>query len=180
MPAGSEAILVVASDRDDLDEALAALALALLGCGAALLAVTIVIVPRLLRRELAPLNELAERAAHVNADSLATRFPSDGLPGELAPISGRLNDLLARLEQAFERERQFGADLAHELRTPIAELRSLAEVALKWPDAREATTDRETLAIALQMEGIVTRLLALLGANVDNSPSPPSASRLRR
>jgi len=157
-----EAILVVASDRDELDEALTDLALALLGCGAALLAVTIVIVPRLLRRELAPLNQLAERAAAVNAESLATRSPSDGLPGELGPISRRLNDLLARLEQSFERERQFGADLAHELRTPIAELRSLAEVALKWPDARDATTDRETLAIALQMEGIVTRLLALL------------------
>lgn len=158
----TDAIVVVASDTDELDEALGDLALALLGCGAALLVVTIAIVPRLLRRELAPLNELAERAARVNADSLATRFPLGGLPGELAPISGRLNDLLARLEQSFERERQFGADLAHELRTPIAELRSLAEVALKWPDAREATTDRETLAIALQMEGIVTRLLALL------------------
>jgi signal transduction histidine kinase len=158
----TDAIVVVASDSDELDDALADLAFALLGCGAALLAVIIVIVPRLLRRELAPLNELAERAAGVNAESLATRFPTTGLPGELAPISSRLNDLFARLEQSFQRERQFSADLAHELRTPIAELRSLAEVALKWPDAREATTDRETLAIALQMEGIVTHLLALL------------------
>jgi two-component system sensor histidine kinase QseC len=155
-------ILVVASDTDELDEALGDLAFALLGCGAALLTVIIVIVPRLLRRELAPLNALAERAASVNAESLATRFPTDGLPGELAPINTRLNDLLARLEQSFERERQFSADLAHELRTPVAELRSLAEVALKWPEARDANADRETLAIALQMEAIVTRLLALL------------------
>jgi two-component system sensor histidine kinase QseC len=161
-PAPTDVILVVASDSDELDEALSDLAFALLGYGGALLMVIIVIVPRLLRRELAPLNALAERAASVNAESLATRFPADGLPGELAPICRRLNDLLARLEQSFERERQFSADLAHELRTPIAELRSLAEVALKWPDAREATTDRETLAIALQMEGIVTRLLMLL------------------
>lgn len=160
--APGEAILVVASDCDELDEALTTLALVLLGCGAALLTVIIVIVPRLLRRELAPLNALAERAASVNAESLATRFPTDGLPGELAPISTRLNDLLARLEQSFERERQFSADLAHELRTPVAELRSLAEVALKWPDARDPNADRETLAIALQMEAIVTRLLALL------------------
>jgi len=40
-------------------------------------------------------------------------------------------------------------------------LRSLAEVVLKWPDTREATINRETLAIAVQMEGIVTRLLGL-------------------
>ncbi|HTS18424.1 MAG TPA: ATP-binding protein [Verrucomicrobiae bacterium] len=156
------AVLVVASDTDEMDDALEDLALALIGCGAALLAITVVIVPRLLRRQLAPLDQLAERAVHVDADSLATRFPTDGLPGELAPISSRLNELLARLERSFQRERQFSADLAHELRTPIAELRSLAEVALKWPDAREAATDREILAIALQMEGIVTRLLTLL------------------
>ena len=171
-----DVVLVVASDTDELEETLGALAFALFGCGAALLAVTFVIVPRLLRRELAPLNELAERAARVNAESLATRFPTNGPPGELVPIAQRLNDLLARLQQSFERERQFSADLAHELRTPIAELRSLAEVALKWPDAREATTDRETLAIALQMEGIVTRLLALL--RCERGQLPVAAERV--
>jgi two-component system sensor histidine kinase QseC len=160
--APNEVILVVASDRGELNEALTALAFALLGCGAGLLVITFVIVPRLLRRELAPLDALAERATRINADSLATRFPTNSLPGELSPISSRLNDLLARLEQSFERERRFSADLAHELRTPIAELRALAEVALKWPETREAATDREALAIAMQMEGVVTRLLALL------------------
>jgi len=158
----NEVILVVASNREELNETLTTLAFALLGCGAGLLAVTVVIVPRLLRRELAPLDALAEQATHINADSLATRFPTISLPGELTPISSRLNDLLARLEQSFERERRFSADLAHELRTPIAELRALAEVALKWPETREAATDREALAIAMQMEGVVTRLLALL------------------
>lgn len=160
--APGEIILVVASDRHELNETLATLAVALLGCGAGLLALTVVVVPRLLRRELAPLDALAEQATHINADSLATRFPTNSLPGELTPISSRLNDLLARLEQSFERERRFSADLAHELRTPIAELRTLAEVALKWPETREAATDREALAIAMQMEGVVTRLLAVL------------------
>jgi len=160
--APNEVILVAASNRDELNETLAALAFALLGCGAGLLVIALVIVPRLLRHELAPLDALAERATRINADSLATRFPTSSLPGELTPISSRLNDLLARLEQSFERERRFSADLAHELRTPIAELRALAEVALKWPETREAATDREALAIAMQMEGIVTRLLALL------------------
>jgi two-component system sensor histidine kinase QseC len=157
-----EIILVVASDRHELNETLTALAFALLGCGAGLLVIIFILVPRLLRRELAPLDALAERATRINADSLATRFPTNSLPGELTPISSRLNDLLARLEQSFERERRFSADLAHELRTPITELRALAEVALKWPETREAATDREALAIAVQMEGVVTRLLALL------------------
>jgi two-component system sensor histidine kinase QseC len=154
--------LVLASDRRELDETLATLALVLGASGFLLLAVTAVVVPRVLSRELSPLHQLADQAARISADSLATRFPTEALPGELTPISSRLNDLLGRLEQYFERERRFSADLAHELRTPIAELRSMAELALKWPEAREAQADREVLAIAMQMEGIVARLLALL------------------
>src|SRR5207249_7832115 len=51
----------------------------------------------------------------------------------------------------------------HELRTPIAELRALAEVALKWPDDSDTARSalQEALAIALQMESIATGLLAL-------------------
>ena len=158
----SELLLVVASDRRGLDRTLATMGCMLFGCGGLLLAATALLVPRVLRGELAPLNELADQAARVNADSLTERFPTNSMPAELRPISSRLNDLLGRLQEAFERERRFSADLAHELRTPIAELRSLAELALKWPEAREAEADREVLAIALQMEGIVTRLLALL------------------
>ncbi len=158
----AELTLVVAGALGELDETLAALAVVLLGCGLLLLAATGLIVPRVLRRELAPLNQLAEQAGRIHADSLSTRFPTNALPGELAPISSRLNDLLSRLEESFERERRFSANLAHELRTPIAELRSLADLALKWPESRPAEIDQDTFAIAVQMEGIVTRLLALL------------------
>jgi len=79
----------------------------------------------------------------------------------LKPIAGRLNELLGRLEQSFERERRFSADLAHELRTPIAELRNLAECALKWPESREPGTDTEVLAVARHMEALTTSMLAL-------------------
>jgi two-component system sensor histidine kinase QseC len=85
------------------------------------------------------------------------------MPMELLPICERLNDLLARLENSFTRERQFTADAAHELRTPIAELRSLSEVSLKWPDDAEATdlAFQDALQIACKMETIILRLLAL-------------------
>jgi signal transduction histidine kinase len=154
--------LMVAMDRGEMDATLDSAALILVGVGSVLLLAMAVLVPTVLRRGLAPLDALAQQASGINAASLSTRFASDGLPGELAPISARLNDLLARLEASFERERRFSGDLAHELRTPIAELRSLAEVAMKWPDARPADTDREALAIALQLDGIVSRLLSLL------------------
>lgn len=156
-----EVELVVATDRRDLDETLLQLTGLAAGCGVLLLGATLWVVPRVLRRGLQPLDRLGEQAARIDAGSLAARFPLSDLPEELQPIGSRLNDLLARLEQSFERERRFSADLAHELRTPIAELRSLAECALKWPESRDAATDSEVLAIARHMEALATSMLAL-------------------
>ena len=159
--ASPELLLVVASDRDDLEETLVLLLALAAGSAVLLAGATWWVVPRVLARGLAPLATLGEQAARIDATSLATRFPEGDLPLELQPIANRLNALLARLEQSFERERRFSADLAHELRTPIAELQSLAENALKWPDARDPATDREALAIAHQMQALVTQMLAL-------------------
>jgi two-component system sensor histidine kinase QseC len=156
-----EAVLVVASSRQHLDRTLTTLQLVLAGGGLLLLAATALVVPRVLRRELNPLQTLADEAARIDAASLSVRFPARNLPGELAPITARLNELLARLEDAFERERRFSSDVAHEFRTPVAELRSLAELAHKLPDARPANTEQEVLAIALHLESVLTRLLAL-------------------
>jgi signal transduction histidine kinase len=153
--------LVLGSDRGELDRTLGTLALVLLGTGLTLLAATAAAVPRLLKGTLRPLDRLSQQAASITAPRLSARFSTD-VPLELAPITGGLNDLLSRLEQSFDRERRFSSDVAHELRTPVAELRSLAEVALRWPEARELRTDHAALAIARRMEGIVTRLLALL------------------
>ena len=156
-----EVKLVVAADAENLEEALWALLGLSAGCAALLVGATLWLIPRVLRRGLRPLEVLGEQAARIEAETLATRFQAEALPVELQPIAGRLNDLLARLERSFERERRFSADLAHELRTPIAELRSLAECALKWPETRDSSSDRDTLAIAQQMEQLVTHLLAL-------------------
>jgi two-component system sensor histidine kinase QseC len=161
-PGPIDAILVVATDRSEIDRTLSLLGSVLAGVGVLLASAIALAIAYGLRRELAPLDALAEQAGRIDATSLAIRFPVDALPGELRPIADRLNALLGRLEQSFEREREFSANVAHELRTPLAELRTAAELALAWPDARQADTDRETLAIARQMEGIVSRLLALL------------------
>lgn len=158
---GKELHLVIASDREDLDETLWQLLGLCAGITALLVGVTLWLIPRVLRRGLVPLNQLGQQATLIDADSLSTRFAAAQFPAELRPITERLNDLLRRLEQSFERERRFSADLAHELRTPLAELRSLAECALKWPESRDPEIDRDTLAIAQHMERLVTHILAL-------------------
>ena len=163
-PAGvtaPEVFLAVASDRGDLDATLRRLLGLAAVCAVLLATATLWVVPRVLRQGLEPLAALGEQTAQIDAGSLATRFPEENLPAELQPIAKRLNALLARLEQSFDRERRFSANLAHELRTPLAELQSLAENALKWPEARDPETDRETLAIARQMEALVSRMLTL-------------------
>lgn len=155
------AVITVASTREPLDTTLHTL-LAALSLSTGLLMVSAwVLVPRVLRRGMRPLDELADQVTGITVDTLSMRFSESGTPAEIAPIARRLNDLLERIGASFGRERRFSADLAHELRTPLAELRSQAELALKWPDARAATADADTLAIALRMEHIVTRLLAL-------------------
>ena len=156
-----EAAVTVAVDRRPLDDTLTSVLLALLGASAAFMGITTLIIPWVVRKELAPLIGLAEQVQEMKGTSIHQRFSTVNLPGELIPVASRLNELLERLEATLIRERQFSDDLAHEFRTPIAELRSLAEVAIKWPGTREKGNDEEVLAIAVQMENLIGSLLAI-------------------
>lgn len=159
----SSVTLVLARDRASLDRVLAGFEGTLAVVGLLFVAGTAVMVALVVRRGLRPLAGLAAQAAGIDAGSLQRRFPTATMPAELRPICERLNDLLGRLEAAFQRERRVTADIAHELRTPIAELRALTEVALQWPEDANATTRtvQDALEIAQHMEQIVTALLAL-------------------
>jgi two-component system sensor histidine kinase QseC len=69
--------------------------------------------------------------------------------------------LLARLESSFERERRFGADVSHELLTPLTELRSLGEYALRYPDTDSRQGWKQALEILRKMESIIVCLVDL-------------------
>lgn len=114
-----------------------------------------------LNRGLKPLTNLGEQLKTIDTSRLDARFPTEDLPTELSPIANRLNELIQRLEAGFDRERRFSSDLAHEMRTPIAELKAMTEVALKWPDQAGAKTHQEALEIAEHLESMVENLLAL-------------------
>jgi signal transduction histidine kinase len=156
--------LVLLQDRTPVRRVQKALLSSLLLTLGLLCAGVLIVVPWVVRRGLRGLARVSRQAAQIDASTLSHRLPTQGVPAELRPICHRMNDLLARLEDAFARERRFSANVAHELRTPIAELRSLAEVALRWPGdgpAAAAQGFEDALAIARQMEAIVTTLLAL-------------------
>jgi two-component system sensor histidine kinase QseC len=180
-----ELTLVIARRRGPLDDQLNRLKTVFVLTGVLLVLSTVGIVSVVVRKQLASLSRLARRAATIDASSLQTRFPTASLPGELQPICERLNDLLARLEASFTRERRFTTDVAHELRTPIAELRSMAEVALKYPgDALTTTrTLEDVLAVAGQMEAVSTGLLAIArcqAGSLEHKLEPINVSALFR
>lgn len=153
--------LVVAVRSKGVNKDLGEILLITVAGGIVMVGLTALMVPLVLRRGLRPLARLADEVKKINAETLTLRFPTEGVPRELAVITERLNELLVRLEHSFERERRVSAAMAHELRTPIAELRNQAEIALKWPESRDPEADRDALAIARQMEAVVTHLLTL-------------------
>ena len=114
-----------------------------------------------LKNGLKPLYSLGNKLASVDSSSLNHRFSKNDLPVELSPICDHLNELIGRLEDSFERERRFSGNLAHELRTPIAELKMMAEVTLRWPENETESHANETLDIAQQLQEIIESLLAL-------------------
>ncbi|MEO8507511.1 MAG: ATP-binding protein [Betaproteobacteria bacterium] len=93
---------------------------------------------------LRPLRELGEQVASRDSHNLAP-LDAGTSPAEVAPLVGSLNHLFERVGQSLARERRFTADAAHELRTPIAALRTQAQVALG------ATTDAERAKALLKV-----------------------------
>jgi signal transduction histidine kinase len=116
-----------------------------------------------IRRGLRPLDRLAARIGEMEEASLMQRIDFDGLPRELQPVKDRLNDLLGRLESGMKRERALSADMAHELRSPLAGLRATIEVALSRPRAPEQYCEAFTdgLRITGQMQSLVENLLSM-------------------
>lgn len=80
------------------------------------------------RRALAPVEEIARTAGEIQAQNLSERLPVGGTGDELDHLSSTLNGMLGRLEDSFRRVTQFTADASHELRTPVAIIRTTAEV----------------------------------------------------
>lgn len=157
------AVLSVARGRERLDELIRSFYLAAIATSALLLAGIASLVHFAVRRGLAPLDEIGNQVQALNADRLDSRVVMHPPVRELLPVVEQLNALLLRLKDAFERERRFSSDVAHELRTPVAELRSLADVGARWPEDRETTKAffEDARAIAQQMEHTVATLLSL-------------------
>lgn len=102
---------------------------------------------------LRPLRAAAASAAAIGPDSLSRRLPEAGMPREILPFVQAVNLALGRVEDGYRAEREFIADAAHELRTPLAVLKTHLEVALEPAVAADLLPD------VAAMERLVAQLL---------------------
>ncbi|MCA9063283.1 MAG: hypothetical protein KDA96_09500 [Planctomycetaceae bacterium] len=155
--------LVVARDTRDLDQTLTRLIWVLLMSGAAATIAICGILSWLVTQHMHPLHSLSRQIDRVNESQLDAQFELPDAPAELQPVVHQLNELLMRLDAAFLREKTLTANIAHELRTPLAGIRTTLEVA----DRRNRDVEeyrhciRRCLAICHETEAVVSTLLAL-------------------
>ncbi|MGH8165440.1 MAG: heavy metal sensor histidine kinase, partial [Rhodanobacteraceae bacterium] len=118
------------------------------------------------RRGLQPLATMTRSLRRVSPDRLHERVPPNEWPRELQPVAIAFDEMLDRLENSFTRLSQFSADLAHELRTPLANIRGEAEVALnrpRSPHEYEAVIE-SSIAECERLASIIDNLLFLARA----------------
>ena len=126
------------------------------------------------RKALQPIDQMTQEAQAINAQRLSRRVANPQTGDELQRLSETLNAMLERLEQSFARINQFTADASHELRTPVAYMRTVAEIALHNP-RNEAEYKQALSDIATELEKTTTLLESLLFlARADSGYSLPS------
>lgn len=124
------------------------------------------------RTGLAPLNRLTAMASRVTTHTLAERIDARGLPTELSTLAHALNAMLERIDAGVQRLSEFSADLAHEMRTPVATLLGRTQVALSRPRSVEGL--HEVLVANVEELDRLTRLIAdmLFLAQADQGAAP--------
>ncbi len=168
---GQRYVIQVAQDRSE-DESFMLefgfLVAGVLVCGifaSAIIAVTVS------RRGLRPLAAMTQSLQRVDPHWLHERVPPAEWPRELQPVAIAFDDMLDRLEDSFTRLSQFSADLAHELRTPLANIRGEAEVALtrpRSPNEYQAVIE-SSVAECARLSAIIDNLLFLARAEAAES-----------
>ncbi|HEX3135403.1 MAG TPA: ATP-binding protein [Planctomycetota bacterium] len=155
--------LVVLMPLSEIDAELRRQAWVLIGMWALACALVAAVVMFITGRVLAPVRRMTDAIAEVSPGARDQNVAVAGLPAELQPVQTHLNELLARVDAALAREQQTTANIAHELRTPLAGLRAKLELALQRErdPAEIAALCREGLGTMTLLQGLIDNLLLL-------------------
>ena len=158
-----EAMVAVAHGIESLSRARDDLLLRSVLVGAGLVVGAALILFFVLSRGLRPLERFSAEISAIHPSRPPSALAGGRLPLELEPIRARLDELLVRIRATLERERRVASEIAHELRTPIAELRSMTEVALRWPEGDDSHRRSLEVAhdVAVRMAASVDAVLRL-------------------
>jgi signal transduction histidine kinase len=180
---GRPFVLVVGGTRENRAETLRSLRTKLLIAGPVALLVATALGYLLAGTGLRSVDAMRRRAADISADRPGERLPVPPANDELRRLGTTLNEMLARLQEALEREREFVADAGHELRTPLALLRAELDYALHHAadedELREAVA--EASAETDRLVQLAGDLLLMAGADRERIPlriEPIDARRL--
>ena len=122
-------------------------------------------------RSLSPVEKIRAQVEEISAHTLDRRVPAPATDDEVGRLAATMNRMLGRLESSARRQREFVSDASHELRSPIASMRTELEVALREPTAADwKIVASNALAENARLEGIVDDLLTL--ARLDEGRVP--------
>jgi len=152
-------VLEVGQSQDDVSDTLRALLLILAVAYPVTLAVASFGGVFLAGRALTPIDSLTRLARRISAEDLGQRLELRLPDDEVGRLARTFDEMIARLDDAFRRQRQFTADASHELRTPLTAIKGQAEVALSKP--RDAAAYREVLQTVNEE---VDRLIRMVGS----------------
>jgi signal transduction histidine kinase len=159
---GLRYVVLAAIPLDIADSADAKIARVLLLVFPALLLLAAFVVSMVVRRALRPVDDIRHQVATISSSGLGKRVPVPPGEDELTRLAETMNSMLARLERSAEQQRHFVADASHELRSPLASLRSQLEVtALDNLDPAWTATVNDMLIDHDRLERLVADLLLL-------------------
>jgi two-component system heavy metal sensor histidine kinase CusS len=127
------------------------------------------------RHGIRPVEEMAATTRRITSNNLKERIHPEGYPFELAALAETFNEMLERLEESFERISRFSADIAHDLRTPVNNIRGEAEVALT---RARATHEYRDVLESVHEESV--RLSDLIGSLLFLARAESPLTNLRR
>jgi two-component system, OmpR family, heavy metal sensor histidine kinase CusS len=142
-PLAANIVVAIARGREEYAAATREVLLACSVVGVLLMGLIALVCWTAVERGLEPTNRLAATLDAIEVEALPEHLDAGEMPRELQPVAEKTDALLRRLDAALQRERRTTADIAHELRTPISEVITVAEVALR--NGRDADSMRGAL-----------------------------------
>jgi signal transduction histidine kinase len=168
---GGDVTVMYSGSAERYDQLISRLGLIFVSVGLAAGLLTAFVALVVARTALRPVTAVANTIASINEPTLDRRLDVELLPEELRPMAVRLNQMLTRLEAGLLERKQFMADAAHELRTPVAALLTTMEVALRRPRDTQALTQ-----VLAECVGDVQTLRRLVETLLEQFRTAPTSS----